>query len=818
MKLSDINIDELTPMMQQYAEIKLAHQEEILFFRLGEFYEMFFEDALLASQALEIALTGKNAGLSDRIPMCGVPAHSYLSYLEKLVSFGYKVAICEQLDEPGVSKIVKRGVTSIVTPGTIIKDDVSVSYIGSSYKFNQETILTYANVSTGELYAKVVLGDLTNELLKLDIKELVCEENFANFESKGIVVSEINEVVNYDELYGTSDLKFHFGVNLLMTYIEKSYGNKLSHFKCVEIIDKQDTMNLNLLSINTLELIKTIRTGKKFGSLFWYLDNTSTAMGSRMLRSWIENPLVDKAQIVNRQQKVETFIKNFYELNDLREALKNVYDLERICAKVSVGSANPRDLIWLKNSLDAIKEINEIIRRLKLDECIEEFDDLILLLENSIDEDSPITIKDGGVIKTGYNHNLDEIRAVANDGKNFLVALEEREKKRTGIKNLKIKYNKVFGYFIEISKGNLHLIQDEWGYVRKQTLANNERFITSELKEEEDRILNAQDNLIKQEQDLFLEIKNIVKTYIFSIQQAASLISNLDCICALAFVAERDKLVKPTFNDEQLVNIKDCKHPVVEKATNTLFVENDIMFSKDQSVMIITGPNMSGKSTYMRQMALTAIMAQIGSYVACSYASTMIFDAIYTRIGASDDLSSGNSTFMLEMMEANTAILSATENSLILFDELGRGTSTYDGMSISHAIIEYISKEIKAKTFFSTHYHELTSLENEHIFNVHASCSENDGQVIFKHKIEQGPTDKSYGIYVASLANLNQQIIDTSYKVLEHYESMSKEGGDVKIEYVEKVSQVEEEIKNVDINTLTPLDAFNLILKLKSKL
>ncbi len=814
MKIADINIEQLTPMMRQYVEIKLQNPDKIIFFRLGEFYEMFFEDAITASHALEIALTGKRAGLEERVPMCGVPAHSYTSYLEKLVDAGYKVAIVEQLEEPGKSKLVERGIVQVVTPGTIIKDDISTTHIASYDLVHQ--VICYANISTGELYAKQLTNKLEYELAKYEIREVVSTKKVEL--PNQYVVSVIESCNEYQHLYNNCDGIYHNSINLLLTYVDELYSNSLVHFKPVEIIVDEHRMKLDLNAIDTLELVKASRTKQKFGSLFWYLDQTSTAMGSRMLKHWIINPLVNIKTIKARQDTIATLIENFIDLNDLQTLLSEVYDLERICAKVSVGSANARDLLWLKNSLKVIPSINVVLEKLGIDYRVEALDELVNLLEKSISEDAPISIKDGNIIKYNYHSELDELKDIANNGKKWLVDLEIREKERTGIKNLKVKYNKVFGYFIEISNSNLHLVKDEFGYERKQTLTSGERFISAELKEKEDMILNVADRLVKLEYELFVEIRSFVKDNISKIQKNAFLLSNIDCLCALASVADKENLTRPEFNDQYIIDIKGCRHPVVEKASNTLFVDNDINFSNSQNVMIITGPNMSGKSTYMRQMALTAIMAQIGSFVSCESANTMVFDAIFTRIGASDDLSSGQSTFMLEMLEANYAIQKATKNSLILFDELGRGTSTYDGMSISHSIIDYVSKQVKAKTLFSTHYHELTSLANDKIFNVHASVVEEGKNVIFKHKIESGAASKSYGIYVASLAGLPSAIIDSSHKVLEHYETLNNSSNQMKVEYVEVKSKVEEEIKNLDVNTLSPIDALNLLNNLKKEI
>ncbi|MFV0498901.1 MAG: DNA mismatch repair protein MutS [Bacilli bacterium] len=814
MKISDIDINKLTPMMKQYVDIKLQNIDKIIFFRLGEFYEMFFEDATLVSAELEIALTGKRAGLDKRIPMCGVPAHSYLNYLEKLVEKGYKVAIVEQLEEAGTTKLVKRGIVQIITPGTIIKDCVNTASVGCYIKEKDKNVLCYTNISTGELFCKIINGKVEPELIKNDVKEVVTDLDI----SKQFVISSCHNISKHDSMYNNCDPIFHTCIDTLVSYIEVLYANKLKHLKPAETIVDDLKMKLDLNAVETLELIKTTRNEEKFGSLYWYLDKTSTAMGSRMLRSWILHPLRELKSIEYRQTIIRNLIENFIVLSDLQKTLKDVYDLERICAKISVGSANARDLLWLKSSLVKLPRINELLKLAKIGLEIEEFEDIVHLLENSISSDAPITLREGKLIKHNYNSSLDELKDIALNGKQWLIDLEQREKARTGIKNLKVKYNKVFGFFIEVSNSNLHLIKDEYGYERKQTLTNGERFITSELKEQEEMILNVDSKLITMEYELFIEIRNFIKDNISKIQKSAITIAMVDCLTSLAYVADSEKLVAPTFNNNEIIDIKGCRHPVVEKATNTIFVENDVTFASDQNMMLITGPNMSGKSTYMRQVAICAIMAQMGGYVACDYANLMVFDAIYTRIGAKDDLSSGKSTFLLEMLEANYAIENASRNSLIIFDELGRGTSTYDGMSISHAIIEYMSKNVCAKTLFSTHYHELTSLENKIIFNVHASVLEENGEITFKHRIVNGAASKSYGIYVAKLAKLPNAIIGASYKALKHYESVNHEESQVKFEYIKVESEVEKTLSKLDINNLSPIEALNKLSELKEKI
>lgn len=815
MKISDININDLSPMMQQYAEIKSQHTDCILFFRLGEFYEMFFEDALIASQILEIALTGKNAGLEERVPMCGIPVHSYSTYLETLIQNGLKVAICEQLEEAGQSKLVKRGVTSIITPGSYISASSRDSnYIASIVEDLIEYHLCIIDLATGEVIRRKCIKDhnaLLNILFSFNISEVVVEKFIDQFQSKGILQS-----LFYDKSEAYSHLCKDEVFYLLVNYLEQLQKTELIHLQHVNYYDSETYMKLDSSAKRNLELTKTLRNNQRQGSLLWFLDMTKTAMGHRMLTFWIENPLFDLNAILQRQDIVSLLMDEFIARQDISDSLKNVYDLERICAKLSLNTVNPKDLVWLKSSLQALNEIKYSLEKIDYPEELDDFTSLIHLLDNSLNEDVSMNISHGNIFKSNYSSELDELRAISLDGANFLLELEAEEKLRTGIKNLKIKYNKVFGYFIEISNSNLHLVKDEFGYIRKQTITSGERFITEQLKQKEELILSATEKTIKLETELFMQLKSIVVKEIVKIQKNARIIAQLDCLCAFSTVSEEFNLVKPIFSSDRIA-IKDSKHPIIEKMFNLSFVANDIVFEPTQQIMLITGPNMSGKSTYMRQLALSAIMAQIGCFVSASTCEIPLFDAIYTRIGASDDISSGQSTFMVEMNEANNAIINATDHSLIIFDELGRGTSTYDGISISHSIITYLNQVSKVKVMFSTHYHELTSLaNNDKIFNVSADVIEENDHIIFTHKIVNKPADKSYGIHVGKLAGLNQTIINNANEILKHYETSTSNS--VVKEYVEVENPVVKELKNLDINSLTPLEALTILSEFKKKL
>jgi len=839
MKIADVDINKVSPMMRQYMEIKQNNPDIIIMFRLGDFYEMFFEDAINVSKELELTLTGKNAGLDERIPMCGIPYHAINVYLEKLVENGHKVGICEQLEDPKEAKgVVKRGLTKIVSRGTIIDEsllETENNYIGALIDFEHIYALSYIDLSTGEVNVTLVNHDISSiisEIVNIGIKELImndkCDINIKNLlmEHYKIDVSIINEyksLPDYKYVYeDIEDIRYIKVIEYLINYLLKLEMQDLSHLMKANVIKNNDYLKMDIHTKRNLELTETLRLKQRQYSLLWLMDRTKTAPGARMLKNYIENPLIREDEINKRLDIVDKLIKEFILKSDLREALDGVYDIERLTGRIALGSASARDLLQLKNSLKNLPIILEILKKINYYTLFEIPYDLYDLLEKSINEDAPTTLKEGSLIKEGYSIELDELKSIRKNGKDFIAQFENDERERTGIKNLKVGYNRVFGYYIEVSKGSLDLVKDEYGYERKQTLAGAERYISKVLKEKEDLILNAEEKIIKLEYDMFIEIRNKVKEYIVKLQAIAHIISEIDVLQSFATIAEENNYVRPTFSHNNEVNIIENRHPVIEKVINN-YVKNDIKFDKNTNILLITGPNMAGKSTYMRQFAITVIMAQMGSFVPADEAFLPIFDKIFTRIGASDDLVSGESTFMVEMNEANMAIKKATENSLILFDELGRGTATFDGMALAQSIIEYIHDNIKCKTLFSTHYHELTDLENnlKHLKNIHVSAHLEDGNITFLHKIEEGSIDKSYGIHVARLAGLPDNLIKRADQILNVYENKERKR-DIKIQealplddLVQKESPVEEELKKIDPMNTTPMDALNILYKLK---
>lgn len=840
MKRSEVDRAKLSPMMVQYMNIKDKYEDAIIFYRLGDFYEMFFEDAVIGSRELELALTGRNAGLEERVPMCGIPYHAYETYLQKLVEKGYRVAICEQLTPPGKG-MVERGITEVVTKGTLMSnlslDENSNNYIGSIYDFDHCYALSYADISTGSFNTELLDYDkekVINEILRLELKEVLVNSKIDREivsilrDSYDILVTISNDLSdNYSYIYeDLEDQRLITSVKHLLFYIEDTKKGDLSHFRKAKYNKKMDTLNLDIHTKRNLELTETLRLKERTYSLLWFLDKTKTAMGSRTLKSYIENPLIDKKQILRRQDLISTFLTEFIYKEELRELLNNVYDLERLSGRIAYGNVNGRDLIWLKNSLSTLPDIKKILNNINYDRDFDTLEELHDLLERSIKEEPSIYVKEGNIIKEGYNEEIDNLRKLSSGGKDFILRIEQEEKERTGIKNLKVGYNKVFGYYIEISKGQISNVKEEFGYERKQTLANAERFITPKLKEQEDLILNAEDKIINLEYELFLDIREKTKEYIPKIQEASAVLSELDVILSLAVVAESNNFVKPEITDKHSILIKEGRHPVVEIVSKKDYVPNDVVMDEKTNILLITGPNMSGKSTYMRMLAICVILNQIGSFVPCKKAVLPIFDNIFTRIGASDDLVSGESTFMVEMKEANYAVSNATKDSLILFDELGRGTATYDGMSLAQSILEYIHDNIKAKTLFSTHYHELTSLENNlrNLKNIHVSAKEEDEKIVFLHKVKDGAVDKSYGIHVASLVNLPNEIITRAREILDIYEKKETK----KEVYTQtslfldfepkKENEIEEKIKKINTLEITPIEALNIIDNLKKEI
>lgn len=840
MKRLEVDRSKLSPGMKQYMEIKDQYPDELLFYRLGDFYELFFEDGILCSRELELTLTGKNAGLDERVPMCGVPFHSVRPYIEKLVSKGYKVALCEQLEDPKQAKgMVKRGVVQVISKGTVVDyemlSEYDNNYIGSVLDFNNSYILTYSDISTGSLNVLEIKHDqesLLNSILNLGIKEVVLADNSDTFfatlkDNYGIDITYSNDYLEkgYEYLYkNIHDMRFITGIKHLFYYLVVRQLKDLSHIKSANIVNPDLYLEMDVHTVRNLELVETLRLKERTYSLIWLLDKTKTAMGSRCLKSWLMNPLKDSQEIIKRYDMIDKLRDEFIIKEELRNLLYDVYDLERLCGKATTGSLNARDVLQIKTSLKTLPEIRVRVEKLGFDMTFKDEDELCDLLEKSIYETPPVTLKEGYLIKDGYNKELDELKAIRSGGKEFIASLEEQERERTGIKNLKVGYTKVFGYYIEVSKGQVDQVKDEYGYERRQTLTNCERFISPLLKEKEALVLNAEEKIVELEYNLFLEIKEEIKKEIFNLKAIAATLSELDAIISLAVVSEENNLVRPELLNERRVEIVDGRHPVVEKVSKEEYVANDCMMNEDVNTILITGPNMSGKSTFMRQLAIIIIMAQMGSFVPAKVCKLPIFDKIFTRIGASDDLVSGESTFMVEMKEAKKAICNATSDSLILFDELGRGTATYDGMSLAQAILEYVNNNIGCKTLFSTHYHELTSLaeKNKGICNVHVEAIEKDGNVTFLHKVKPGAVDRSYGIHVAKLAGMPKELLGRAQEILNLYENQDKEhpisfNTQVAFDFAEtsENNEVLNKLEEIDPLKVTPMEAMNLLYELK---
>ena len=849
MKMNEVDKSKVSPMMVQYMDIKEQHMDELLFYRIGDFYELFFEDSYIASRELELTMTGKNAGLSERIPMCGIPHHAVKSYVEKLISKGYKVAICEQVEDPRFTKgMVKREVVEVITKGTMVDleflNDKDFNYIGSIIDFDYIYLLTYIDISTGEvnsLYLDHKEDLLTNEIITLNLKEVIVKNDFDlellnklinNYQLNVSISDELLED-EYKSIYeDIEDERIIYGIKHILYYLHVKELKDLSHLNKVSIINKDEYLEIDVHSIRNLELIETLRLKERKYSLIWLLDKTKTAMGSRMLKNFLLNPLKDKDKINERYDFVEALNNNFLLRDELMRDLYEVYDLERLCGKVTCGSLNARDVLQIKNSLKVLPDINRILKELKFDIKVDEHKEIYDLLEKAIYEDPPITIKEGYLIKEGYNEELDELKKIRSGGKDFIASIEEEEKKRTGIANLKVGYNKVFGYYIEVTKGQIANIPEDAGWERRQTLTGAERFITPELKEKEALVLNAEEKIIDLEYELFNDIRNTLKQNVFKLENTAKLLARIDVYSSLSLVSEEHHLVRPTLVDNRSIKIIEGFHPVVEAVSNNTYVKNDIIMDDKTDTLLITGPNMSGKSTYMRQLAITIIMAQIGSFVPCEHAELPIFDKIYTRIGASDDLVSGESTFMVEMLEAKNAIVNATPNSLILFDELGRGTATFDGMSLARSILEYVNEKIKCKTLFSTHYHELTDLDKtyKNIKNIHVEAKEQDGNITFLHKVKDGAVDKSYGIHVAKLAGMPDEILKRADEILDVYENDSKKNRKSKENVIdnqlsfsfdtpkEDHKELIDLINSIDPLNTTPMESLNLLFKIKEEL
>ena len=848
-----------TPMMEQYLSIKEQYQDAFLFYRLGDFYELFYDDALKVAQLLELTLTSRNKNAEEPIPMCGVPYHAASNYIDILVEQGYKVAICEQVEDPKTTKgMVKREVIQLVTPGTLMEGK------GVSAKENNFlTALTFANGKYGLSYVDLTTGELCsttlneqesvlNEASSLQTKEMVLTSDIPESLKEtlktrlGVIFStqkdyEPNAEFQFLISELSSDLEKEATAKLLQ-YLSLTQKRSLDHIQKAQSYQVDHYLKMDHYSKVNLELNQSIRTGKKHGTLLWLLDETKTAMGGRLLKQWLDRPLIQKSAILKRQDQVASLLNAFFEREDLKEALTKVYDLERLAGRVAFGNVNGRDLLQLKSSLEQVPAIRAILQGIDQGEWtdtlndMEPMEDLVELIGQAISEEAPVSITEGNVIKDGFDEQLDKYREAMRNGKQWIAELEAKERKKTGIKNLKVGYNRVFGYYIEITKANLANLE-EGTYERKQTLANAERFITPELKELEKLILEAEEQSVDLEYELFLDVRKKIKKAIDRLQHLAKTISKTDVLQSFAVISERYQYVRPELNDEKELNIVEGRHPVVEKVLGSQeYIPNTVQMDQQTLILLITGPNMSGKSTYMRQLALTVILAQMGCFVPAQSAVMPIFDRIFTRIGASDDLIAGQSTFMVEMMEANQALLHATPNSLVLFDELGRGTATYDGMALAQAIIEYIHQHVGAKTLFSTHYHELTVLQDElpQLKNIHVGAVEKDGELVFLHKMMDGPADKSYGIHVAKIAGLPEDLLKRADnilqalekgKTLQNQEIPSESSATEKQETNQQLSlfsedselasDVVEQLNALNLMEMTPLDALNKLYELK---
>lgn len=835
-----------TPMMKHYLELKKQHEDAIIFYRLGDFYEMFFEDARTASSELDLVLTGRNAGVEERVPMCGIPHHAAKGYIQRLIQKGYKVAIVEQLEDPALAKgLVKRDVIKIVTPGTImdeVSDEKTTVYIASLHDFQFGLAVILCEMTTGELRAQLIdkhVMAIQKVLLGNNVREIVIQEKFDKKivkmieEMQTITVSYHNDNELKEEyrhlLNGIEDDRVETAFGVLTNYLDETQKRNMAHLNAVEMVYEHDFLQMDFSTKQNLELTSSLRSNSRSQTLWSFLDKCRSSMGSRLLKKWIEYPLVDTAMINRRLDAIEYLNDNFITKDELREHLGFVYDLERLSARVAYGSANPRDILRLVKTLEHTPQIFELFHNCSayeefqtIDPCRELYD----MIEGAIIDNPPLTLKDGGVFVEGYNEELDQVREIGKNGKNWILELENKERERTGVKSLKIGYNRVFGYYIEVTKTNLTSIKDEFGYVRKQTLTNAERFVTQELKEKEDAIVHAQERSIRLEAELFNHLLNQIKVYLPKLHDLSNALSTIDALYALAEISSENGYTRPQFHTGHSIHMKEARHPILDRMMKTTrYVSNDLDMAEGNDILMITGPNMGGKSTYMRQTVLLVIMAQIGCFVPAKKAEMPIFDQIFTRIGASDDIMSGQSTFMVEMIEANNALQNATANSLILFDEIGRGTSTYDGMALAQAMIEYIMRNIKAKTLFSTHYHELTEMaeKNASIRNVHVDVHEEDDKVTFLYRVLDGKADKSYGINVARLAHLPTSVLDRAKQILDNLELQPNMVKEVQAPLViEKENpqhvQIINQVKQVDVNKMTPMEAMQFLYELKEKL
>lgn len=832
-----------TPMMQHYLKMKEENPDSILFYRLGDFYEMFFEDAKLVSQELDLVLTGRSAGVEEKVPMCGIPFHAANSYIQRLVKKGYKVAICEQLEDPSSAKgLVDRGIIKIITPGTYMDatmDAKSTNYMASCDVSSFEITVIYCELSTGELKYQTLqrsLVALQKALLEQNVSELVCpmtmdKKWMAALEEMDTMLISKHKKANIDSedlplLNGIESESLKEAFALLMAYLKDTQKQRIDHFLPIESMDKDKVLVMDYETKNHLELVSSQSSNAKAESLWSFMDKCQSAMGSRMLKRWIEYPLIDAEKIAKRQVAVKDLKENFMLRENLKEHLVYVYDMERLASRMAYGNASPRDVLQLVATLEHAKPILDLASSLNsypefndVPDCQELYNEI----KNAIIENPPLTLKEGGVFNDGYNQELDEVRKIAKQGKDFILELEAKERERTGVKSLKVGYNRVFGYYIEVRNGNLDNIKEEFGYHLKQTLANATRFITQELKEKEEQILHAQETKVKLEQSLFNDLLLRIKRDLFDLHACAQALSTIDVLVSLAILASEKGYVCPVFHPGYNVNVVEGKHPILDdRMKKKRYVSNDWKMSEEEHIQLITGPNMGGKSTYMRQNALLVVMAQMGSFIPAKTAQLPIFDRIFTRIGASDDILTGKSTFMVEMMEANTALRYATKHSLILFDEIGRGTATYDGMALAQAMLEYIDEAIGAKTLFSTHYHELTELAEEHqsMRNVHVDVREEKNEIEFRYRVIEGKADKSYGINVAKLAHLPKVVLDRASQLLLNFENQdNNQNYQPSLFVMDQVqpekSQLLQQLQELDIDSMTPRDALDCLYELK---
>lgn len=841
----------ISPGMQQYLDIKAQYPDAFLLFRMGDFYELFYDDAVKAAQLLEIGLTSRNKNAENPIPMAGVPHHSAQQYIDILIELGYKVAIAEQMEDPKKAVgVVKREVVQVITPGTVVDSAkpnssnnflIAIDFDGSHYG------LSYMDLVTGEFFA-TTLSDFMSvcgEILNLKAKEVVIGFEITA-EQEEQLQKQFRLLLSYEQEIYTDDTLINPNLSQveknvagkLLQYVHQTQMRELSHLQELIHYDIKDYLQMSYATKSSLDLIENARTKKKHGSLYWLLDETKTAMGMRLLKTWIDRPLISKQAISERQNIVETFLESFIERSDLADSLKGVYDIERLSSRVSFGKVNPKDLLQLGHTLSQVPYIKAVLETInsphlsKVIATIDPIPELESLIHSAIDPDAPATISEGSIIKTGFDQRLDHYRKVMKEGTGWIADIEMKERQASGINNLKIDYNKKDGYYFHVTNSNLSLVPDH--FFRKATLKNSERYGTAELAKIEGQMVEAREESAQLEYDIFMRIREKVETYIDRLQTLAKAIATVDVLQGLAYVAEKNHYVRPEFASQKVITIQNGRHAVVEKVMGVQeYIPNTIQFNQNTSIQLITGPNMSGKSTYMRQLALTVIMAQMGSYVAADYAKLPIFDAIFTRIGAADDLISGQSTFMVEMMEANQAIQRASHDSLIIFDELGRGTATYDGMALAQSIIEHIHNRIGAITLFATHYHELTSLSEElgHLKNVHVAILERDGEVTFLHKIAEGPADKSYGIHVAKIAGLPGSLLSRADNILKQLESHSKDfiikDNSQQSEENEPLNLLTEEtssqdiinrLKEVDVMNMTPMEAMTVLFDLKKKI